>query len=131
MKEKKMFNVVSIEWKQVLCNKVTDYFHFNIERKNQLEWCSPTELEIMRFTGRLDKDGVRIYEEDIITVEEWDFTNGGHKKKVVCEVGFNETGASFNIYPPTNLGNDIYEFNESDIYTVIGNFYQGKFKKKS
>ena len=65
--EKQMFEVVG--WKKMEWHGdwLSDVEAFNIRRPtNQLEWVSPSEIELLEYTGVRDRKNRNIYEGDII-----------------------------------------------------------------
>ena len=72
-KEKKMFDVAGLEWIGARPYGLTDWKDepdVNIFRKdkNQLEWCTAKEVELMDYIGFNDKNRKKIFEGDVLEV---------------------------------------------------------------
>lgn len=114
---KKICKVVQIDFdvKRILL--------LDIERNIQLGWYDFDEIELIQYVGLKDKNGVKIFEKDIVKDE--------HKRLFVIEYKF----GGFNIVP-INYYNDEFSWNPlGDMQTagwlnesaeIIGNIYANK-----
>jgi uncharacterized phage protein (TIGR01671 family) len=81
--------------------------------KWKLSICEPKDVELMQFTGLLDKNGKEIYEGDILenmNWREWNYKNG-EKHRVVVKWTSGKKFSGFGI------GEDTH-------YEIIGNIYE-------
>ncbi len=79
------------------------------------------QMELMQFTGLLDKNGVGIYEGDILFVEVYLF-GGGENVEVYYEDGSFKTGGKKTEFIQMALSDELDEFK----CEVIGNIYENK-----
>lgn len=79
-------------------------------------FCKMDEIELMQFTGLLDKNGKEIYEGDIITSKLYEFNDG------FChDVYFNE--AEFRVRWTMFRLSEVFEHSNSSV-EIIGNIYE-------
>lgn len=79
---------------------------------------------LMQGTGLKDRNGVEIYEGDILSVETWYDNPDLYRTGVLAEVAWSDISCGFKLYPMTNTPSNIYDFNEDDKYTIVGNIYE-------
>lgn len=79
------------------------------------------DCEVLQFTGLKDKNGVEIFEGDIVRVTDWPYLPNSQEKDLSAPFYKNEQV----IYeaPQFNLGGWL-NFNSEEKYEVIGNIYQ-------
>ena len=110
------------EWEEVKDDKNYTSCAMWIEPKNVDYKCEPhwanfepyhKDIVLMQYTGIKDKNGVKIYEGDILRTQlHWNGKKAGHLYKTVV---YNKKNAGFNI--SERISNN---------YEIIGNIYENK-----
>lgn len=94
---------------------------FYIDDEEELETCQPFEdVEIMQSTGLFDKNGVEIFEGDIIDV--------GTRIPFLNKIQRDEETAYLKLVPLDKRWTESYftNFEDKNRYEVVGNIYENK-----
>jgi len=85
---------------------------------------SITESHPMQFTGLKDRNGVEIYEGDIIKYHYFYFSNGSEiENECVCSVKWDDTFANFDAMDKDGFAHFLGQASDDGI-EVIGNIYE-------
>ena len=111
-KHKEMFEVIKIEYNQNIIYMAKELSWFVIRTEN--------EIELMQSTGLFDKNGVEIFEGDIIDV--------GTRIPFLNKIQRDEETAYLKLVPLDKRWTESYftNFEDKSRYEVVGNIYENK-----
>lgn len=116
---KELVGVSDISWMKIAADnsyKNSEFYHLTGSEKGRHYKAPQDQVILMQFTGLLDKNGVEIYEGDIIK------SHTGWKDQVVA---WDDYRAGF--YAQLPQGSDLAEImNSENRFEIIGNIYENK-----
>ena len=115
--EKKIVNIETMHFTE---KWIGYHIFYEEEKKKKFEFSDSENFELMQYTGLEDKNGIEIYEGDIL---KYKFPYD-RRLKHVSLVKFIETEASFGL--KDIYGNEIplYRITANNYFEVVGNIYE-------